>query len=203
MPDPNMARWPDERLMSAAACGNDDAFVVFCRRSLPSTLRYAKLLCRQNGLSEEHAMDITQEAYLRAVKNIKKRLSLGRQLPKVSSAWIKRIALTVLIDSGRAQKRRPEKVDIALVEDKVAVPVPNGPTQDEQLEEIRKYFTWLPDMERELIDLMYVGGLSLRDAGTRLGMSYEGAKKAHQRGLEKLRDFLQVHGSQKEKATVR
>ena len=67
--------------------------------------------------------------------------------------------------------------------------------EQEQREEVLKYYTWLPPTEKEMIELVLVKGLHPLEAGAEMGLTEAAAYKAYERALVHLRDFIRTHGS--------
>jgi RNA polymerase sigma factor FliA len=63
----------------------------------------------------------------------------------------------------------------------------------EASEKLRAMVERLPDAERRLINYVYFGGLTLQEAGIRLGFSKSWASRLHAKILEKLADDVRRH----------
>jgi RNA polymerase sigma factor (sigma-70 family) len=185
-------RWSDERLLRAAHKGNEKAFQIFCARSLPSLTRYLSNQCRQLGVPVDLSRDFAQEAILKALTHI--RFYQDESFvpaPKVSVAWLRQIGYHLVVDWMRTN-RRSKKAWSIIHQVKSATPTAE---EQEQYEELLKFYTWLPPTEKEIIELVLLEGLHPLDAGAKMGLTDQAAYKAYERALVHLRDFIRTHGS--------
>jgi RNA polymerase sigma-70 factor (ECF subfamily) len=60
-------------------------------------------------------------------------------------------------------------------------------------DEIRAALARLPELEREPVELAYLGGLPYREVATRLGIPEGTAKSRIRAGLSHLREAMQAH----------
>jgi len=189
--DEPMERWPDARLLHAAHRGNQEAFAIFCVRSLPALIRYLEVQCTNVGVPRDRARDFAQETLSKALEQVRLyREDGGRPLPKVSVAWLSQIAYNLVMDSLR-ERQRETRAKHAHIETKQS-----APTQEdlEKLETVYKFYTWLTPAEQELIELVLVEGLTQKEAGERLGLSPKTAYKRYERAVDHLRDLILEHG---------
>lgn len=187
-----MERWPDDKLLRAAHLGDEDAFRIFCVRSLPGLIRYLAAQCDLRGVPRDSAIDFAQETLYKALAQVRAcREDAYRPLPKVSRAWLFQIGFNLIMDWLR-QKRRASNAEYIVRHDK-----PTKPSQEEvdQLEEVFKFYTWLPDREKEIVELILIEGLHPLEAGARLGISKAASYKAYERAIQHLRDLIREHGS--------
>jgi RNA polymerase sigma factor (sigma-70 family) len=157
---------------------------------LPSLYRYVRNQCRKRGIPEDLAQDFCHEAVIRAITCIRG-CAAGeiRPFPSVSQAWLKRIAVNVLKDWGR-RERRVVFVKELEIESRTDV----APEDALEREEILKFFTWLPERERDMLELVFVNEKTIAEAGAQLNISHANSYKVFQRALELLRDLLAEHG---------
>jgi RNA polymerase sigma factor (sigma-70 family) len=180
----DMDRWPDDELLREARGGNNDAFVVFCSRVLPSLKRYVEYQCREKDIPRHHADDFCQEAILRAVEFIK----THDDPPRHAVAWVKRIASNLIVDFERRRGRIRFTAAPSEFEDLVET------NSQDELEEALEFFQWLKPEDRELLELIYIEQLTVEEAGQRLGLGKWNALKKHTRALQTLRDLIELHG---------
>ena len=180
----DMDRWPDDELLREARGGNNDAFVVFCTRVLPSLKRYVEYQCREKDIPRHHADDFCQESMLRAVEFIK----THDDPPRHAVAWLKRIASNLIVDFERRRGRITFTAAAAEFEYVAET------TSQEEIEEALEFFQWLKPVDRELLELIYVEQLGVIEAGQRLGLGKWSALKKHSRALQTLRDLIELHG---------
>jgi RNA polymerase sigma-70 factor (ECF subfamily) len=97
------------------------------------------------------------------------------------AAWLLKIAANTL--ANRWEKSARESGD----------PLPELAEPDEDLERRALLFQLvdrLPESQRQLIEMRYIDGLSLAEAGHRLGKTEGAAKQLHRRALENLREQM-------------
>lgn len=185
-----MERWPDDKLLRSASGGNTDAFQIFCVRTLPSLHRYVKYQCRQRRVDVNLAEDFCHSTLIRAIDHINSCKEDGcRPLPTVSVAWIKQIAFN-LIRTWQRDNKRMSFVEDVYVESRRSV----SAEDIDEYEEILKFFQWLNDNERDMLEMVFVNQLSIVEAGERINLNKWAAYKTYERGLCTLRDLLQEHG---------
>jgi RNA polymerase sigma factor (sigma-70 family) len=184
-----MERWPDEKLLQEANRGNTNAFLVFCVKKLPSLLRYVRYQCRSNALPTCLAEDFCHDAILKALDSIKSwQEEHDSSFPGISVAWVKKIACHLVLDWGRKNRR----IQVSGSVDPEA-PTTLSPDDAEEHEEIRKFLEWLGDNEREMLELVYIQGMAIQEAGEYLNLDKWAAYKTHERALEHLHDLLIEH----------
>ncbi len=185
-----IGRWPDDLILREASQGNEEAFGVFCDRCLPSLYRYVRNQCRRRSIPTDLARDFCHEAVIRAIKCIRG-CAAGeiRPFPAVSQAWLAKIAINVMKDWGRRERRFVVVQEL----ETEARPDVSFETAREK-EEILKFFSWLPARERDMLELVLVEEKSIADAGAQLSISQANSYKVFQRALELLRDLLAEHG---------
>ncbi len=185
-----MERWPDDRLLRAASRGNAAAFETLCVKRLPSLLKYVRYQCRSWELPSNLAEDLCQDTFIRAVECLAaSRENGGRPLPKFSVAWLKQIAFNLMKDWRRKNRR------VTFVEAVVETSRPEiNPDIVEEYEEIVKFFQWLGDDHRDMLEMVLVEGKGIVEAGDMLGLNKWAAYKAYERALGALRDLHREHG---------
>lgn len=179
----------DRELVRIAQSGDTRAFDVLVKRY--QTRIYA--LAYQQTKNREDALDITQEAFIRAYK------ALPRWKPTAKwYTWVYAITRNLCIDHHRAQtRRRTESLDDP--DSGVPEPICSRPSNDplaqaidrERSELIQNAMSSLSSRQREIVQLHHFGGLKVREAAEKMGVK-EGTAKAHLfRALAKLRKVLQ------------
>jgi RNA polymerase sigma factor (sigma-70 family) len=185
-----LERWSDEELLRSANEGNTRAFEIFCTRALPRLLEYLKQRCRRIGAPESLAEDLAQDTMLRALKQLadRDRGAIDNSF-KLTASWLLTIGYNLLLDWKRRDRVRI--MPPADLPEPEALPVVHDA---EQREEVLKFLNWLPERDRELLELIYLKGMKPTEAGAELGLSESASYKAHQRALENLRDMITEHG---------
>jgi RNA polymerase sigma-70 factor, ECF subfamily len=167
--------WGD--LMRAAMNGDAAAYDRLLTRLAPELRAVARRNLARAGFSIDEAEDVVQETLL-AIHL--KRHTWDAALP--FGPWVRAIARNKLVDAMR-RRGRHDHVPIDDVEDSLASeaeePVPIPVTLDAHLQ-------GLPDRQRSVVRAISVGGASIRETATRLGMSEGAVRVALHRGLSAL-----------------
>ncbi len=178
----------DAELIEAAQTGVTQAFDVLVERYKSRVF----LLAYHQTKSHEDALDITQEAFVRAY------LALPKWEPKASwYTWLYRIVRNLCIDYHRARKRRRTE---SLDEPESPIPEPytvdilSDPEQmtweDELADIIRGAVGELSDRQKDVFLLHHYGGLQVKEVAQVLDIA-EGTAKIHLfRAVAKLREIL-------------
>jgi len=179
---------PDAELISMAQMGDTRAFDVLVKRYRGRVY----LLAYHQTKSHEDALDITQEAFIRAYK------ALPKWQPKASwFTWVYKIARNLCIDFHRSRNRRrtdsldepestvPEPTTTDLMSD------PGRTTQESELSGIiHEAVETLSTRQREVFVLHHYGGLQVKEVADTLDIA-EGTAKIHLfRAVAKLREIL-------------
>lgn len=178
----------ENRLIISILEGDSQAYAILVNRYQHPIYN---LLLRMTG-SREEAADLSQDAFLKAYKNLEKFKLNKRFFP-----WLYAIAVNLARDRWRRKK------NAAKHSDQLAYVLAEGPTDTdatenrltEQLDALRigDCLHRLPHDYREALILRFHEGLSMQEIGEALGVSTSGAKMRIRRGLEKLRHVFQGH----------
>jgi RNA polymerase sigma factor (sigma-70 family) len=199
-PKSGMECWSQEDLLRAAHRGDAEAFTVFCVRVLPGLRRYLEFQCRELGVPTDLADDFAQDTFVRALGHIQRQESSeSSPRTRVSTAWLQRIGYNLIVDWARANQRH-QKAQSALQQAK-----PSSLTQQErdEREELLKFVGWLPDNEKEMLELVLLKGLHPLEAGETMGLGNAAAYKTYERAVKHVRDLIQEHGTFSESLTSR
>ena len=169
----------DERTLIEAAQADPACFVDLYERHFHRVYAY---VIRRTG-SRAEAEDITSEVFERALTNLSR--FEWRGVP--FAAWLYRIAANALADRRRETER-----------DSAEPPpdVPDGREADE-IERRAMLFQLverLPDLQRQVIEMRFVDGKSIREIGAALDRSDGAVKQLQLRALENLRKGMEGHG---------
>jgi RNA polymerase sigma-70 factor, ECF subfamily len=162
----------DERQLIEAAQADPARFVELYDRHFHRVWAYVS---RRHGNRAE-AEDFTSEVFRKALEALP--AYEWRATP--FAAWLLRIARNTL--AHHWEKARPES----------PMP-PEFPELDADPERHALLFQLvdrLPEAQRQLIEMRYIEGLNLAEAGHRLGKTEGAAKQLHRRALEQLRAQL-------------
>jgi RNA polymerase sigma factor (sigma-70 family) len=160
----------DEQLVSDYSNGNNLAFDILLDRHKQVVYSYIYFTVRNRELAE----DIFQETFIKAIVTIKQ----GRYTETGKfRAWISRIAHNLIIDHFR-QKKNENTVS----NDEAPVDLLNNPSlcdgtiEDEIVRlqitsDIRKLISYLPDSQREVLEMRYYQDLSFKEIADQTGVS--------------------------------
>lgn len=160
----------DEELVVSYAGGNDAAFDELLNRHKQPLYAYIFFTVRDSGLAE----DIFQDTFIKAIVTIKQ----GRYTETGKfRAWIMRIAHNLMIDYFR-QKKNENTVS----NDDYEVDLLNNPSlcndnveremvKTQVLSDVRKLIGFLPETQREVLEMRYYKDLSFREIADATGVS--------------------------------
>lgn len=160
----------DEQLVCDYSNGNNLAFDILLERHKRSVYNYIFFTVRNRELAE----DIFQETFIKAIVTIKQ----GRYTESGKfRAWISRIAHNLIIDHFRQEKN-----ENTLSNDEAPVDLLNNPTlcdgtiEDELIKvqitsDIRKLISFLPENQREVLEMRYYQDLSFKEIADQTGVS--------------------------------
>ncbi len=177
----------DRELVLRIGQGDEDAFRGLFRRYAPSALSLARRVVRQPFLADE----IVQEAFLAVWRN-PDGYDEGRGSVK---AWLMGMVHHRAVDTVRreeSQRRRaedPRSAEIVVVEDP-ADRVVDELGLPEEREAVRAALEELPAEQRQVIELMYFGGLSQSKIAEQLDLPLGTVKSRTLLGMRRLRTAL-------------
>lgn len=135
------------------------------------------------GLSDDHAADLTAEAFARAYRQ----RATYRPSDGAPQTWLFRIARNLAIDSARRQESA--KRGLRFWPRNEVAPDPADLFLREEAERLlAQRVSALPATQREAIVLRFAAGLSAREIGAVLGRSEAAAHKLVSRALKALKE---------------
>ncbi len=156
-------------------------------------------LCLRMTANPEDAADITQEAFLKAWKNLEK-----FQFESTFSTWLYRIASNCCLDFLRSQKRHPtvsltienedEEEQVLDVPDSAPSPEEQTILQEEK-EHLKLAMSLLDEEQRQILTLRVVNDLSYAEISEILDMKEGTVKSRLSRARDNLRKKLQGIGN--------
>lgn len=160
----------DETLVSLYAEGEDQAFNVLLNRYKDKLYSYIYYIVRNSEMTE----DIFQETFMKAIITIRQ----GRYNENGKfSAWLRRIAHNLIIDSFRQEKSEnlvscdePEVNilnNIGLAEGTIE----NAIVNRQILSDVRRLMEFLPDEQREVVYMRFYQDLSFKEIAEQTGVS--------------------------------
>lgn len=174
----------DADLVTRAQEGDVDAVGQLYDRHHERIFRYV-----WSRTSDRHvAEDLTGETFLRMVRHLPNYRSRGVPF----TAWLYRIARNLIVDHHRSEAGRVP-VPLATVEGSGAEMDDTGVVVERKLsvERIRQALAGLDPAQREVVELRFLAGLSLREVAQALDRSVAAVKSLQYRGLLALRLVLQ------------
>ena len=160
----------DETLVSLYAEGENQAFNVLLNRYKDKLYSYIYYIVRNSEMTE----DIFQETFMKAIITIRQ----GRYNENGKfSAWLRRIAHNLIIDSFRQEKSEnlvscdePEVNilnNIGLAEGTIENTIVNR----QILSDVRRLMEFLPDEQREVVYMRFYQDLSFKEIAEQTGVS--------------------------------
>ena len=160
----------DETLVSLYAEGENQAFNVLLNRYKDKLYSYIYYIVRNSEMTE----DIFQETFMKAIITIRQ----GRYNEHGKfSAWLRRIAHNLIIDSFRQEKSEnlvscdePEVNilnNIGLAEGTIE----NAIVNRQILSDVRRLMEFLPDEQREVVYMRFYQDLSFKEIAEQTGVS--------------------------------
>ena len=172
------------RLMVEAQRGNRQAYDGLLRR----VAGLALALVRRRAGDVPWSDDVVQESL---VALHRARHTYDPSRPFVP--WMYAIVQNRLVDAFRVQRRRLLR---ELDPDRAPEPVRQPPQErDALLGDVRRAVARLPTNQRQVIELLKLEELSVREVATRLGMSEANVKVTAHRGYRALRRTIEESGA--------
>jgi len=166
----NLKTMTDEELVVLYAKGNNPAFDVLLKRYKNSVHSYIYYIVRDRDLTE----DIFQETFVKVIMTIKQ----GRYTESGKfKAFIMRIAHNLIIDNFRQERNENtisnDEVDVDLFND---VRLCDGTIEDHMVQnqifsDIKKMVKYLPDNQREVLEMRYYQDMSFKEIADLTGVS--------------------------------
>jgi len=166
----NLKTMTDEALVALYAHGNNSAFDVLLNRYKKSIHSYIFYIVRNHDLTE----DIFQDTFLKVITTIKQ----GRYTDNGKfKAWITRIAHNLIIDNFRQERNENtvsnDEMEVDLLND---MRLCDSNIEDEMVNEqvytdIRKLVKYLPDNQREVLEMRFYQDMSFKEIADMTGVS--------------------------------
>lgn len=152
----------DEKLVALYGQGENKAFDVLLNRYNEKLYSYIFFIIR----NAEAAEDIFQETFIKAIVTIRQ----GRYSESGKfSAWLRRIAHNLIIDSFRQEKNEnliscdEEEVDVLNNAHLAEGNIESSLVNQQVLSDVRKLVDFLPDEQREVVMMRYYQDLSFKE----------------------------------------
>lgn len=166
----NLLLMTDEELVASYAEGNNSAFEVLLSRHKQSLFSYILYVVRNRDLAD----DIFQDTFIKAISTIKQ----GKYTENGKfRAWITRIAHNLIIDYFRQ-----ERTENTVSNDDYEFDLFNNPklcddtieatlVKTQVLDDVKKLVEFLPESQREVLNMRYYQDLSFKEIADRTGVS--------------------------------
>lgn len=160
----------DEELVVMYAKGNNIAFDVLLNRYKSSVHSYIYYIVRDRDLTE----DIFQETFVKVILTVKQ----GRYTENGKfKAWITRIAHNLIIDHFRQERNENtisnDEVEVDLFNDMrlCEKTVEDAMVETQVFSDVKKMVEYLPDNQREVLEMRYYQNMSFKEIADRTGVS--------------------------------
>ena len=177
----------DRELVHRIERGDQDAFRGLFGRYAPTAMALARRVARQPFLAEE----IVQEAFLAVWRNP------GGYDPQRGSvrAWLMGMVHHRAVDAVRREEAQRRRAEGSIVSDPVVSPDPADDVADQldlpgERRAVRAALDALPGEQRQVIELMYFGGLSQSAISEHLGVPLGTVKSRTLLGMRRLRGAI-------------
>ena len=175
-----------EELVREAQGGNLGAFARLYDLYFERIYRY--IMARVGNPPE--AEDLTQEVFLRAMRSLNSFRFRGPPF----AAWLFRIAHNLVVDRIRRSKVGGEAIPLESI-----AALPTGTNVEEEAlrtldhEELRRSLEKITDLQRQVILLRFMGGLSLAETAAVMKRNENAIKALQHSGIQALRRVLLQH----------
>lgn len=170
----------DAELVARWKGGDQRAATELVERHAPALTRFIAANGGRNDVDE-----LVQDTFVRAFGSLE-----GFRGESSLRTWLFTIARRLLLDRRRAEKRRPEPVDILESDAATAFDALDGMVADETRERLRKVVERLTPTQREVFTLRVGEGLSYKEIADAVGTT-EGAARVHyHNAMRAVKEFL-------------
>ena len=174
----------EESLVYEILSGDVDAYALLVKRYQKPIYN---LMLRMTS-SEQDALDLTQETFVKAYEKLEKFDPSASFFP-----WLYTMGLNLARDFLRKAKRSP--MEPYELEDNLSIEIDQDDRLADKIDghEVLEGLQTLPVDYREALLLRFHEGLSVSEVASALGLSLSAAKMRIHRGLVKLRQMLEKH----------
>lgn len=160
----------DETLVALYANGENQAFNVLLNRYKDKLYTYIYYIVRNSEMAE----DIFQETFMKAIITIRQ----GRYNENGKfSAWLRRIAHNLIIDSFRQEKSENlvscDETEVNILNNigLAEGTIENAIVNHQILSDVRRLMGFLPDEQREVVYMRFYQDLSFKEIAEQTGVS--------------------------------
>ena len=173
-----------ENVVRRAQAGDQSAFAELYESYYDQIFRYVSFKCG----SRLEAEDLTGEVFLRMLESINKFKFQGFPF----TSWLYRIAHNLVVDNFRRKGRKPTvPLDKVLhFSSEKDGEMENQAQISWSMDEVVEAMTSLTDLQREVITLRFVAGLSIAETADAVGKKENAVKALQHAGIRKLRNLM-------------
>lgn len=191
-----LSQMTDEELAVEYVEGNNHAFDELLSRTQQGIYSYIIFIVQ----NQEVANDIFQETFLKAITN----LQMRKYSPTGKfNAWMIRIAHNSIMDWYRRQKTKQiidlnDDFDIASMSDRTLMETSREDllANAQVLEDVKAMIEYLPDAQREVVQMRYYENLSFKEIAKKTGVSINTSLGRMRYALINMRRLAKEHNIQ-------
>lgn len=183
----------DEELVIDYATGNNYAFDELLSRHRKNVYNYIFFLIKNREMAE----DVFQDTFVKAIVNIKQ----GRYTENGKfKAWIMRIAHNLIIDYFRLERNENtisnDEMEVDLLNDAALcdITVEDKIVWAQVLKDVRRLVEYLPDSQREVLEMRYYQDLSFKEIADQIGISINTALGRMRYAIINIRKLAEENG---------
>ena len=173
-----------EDIVRRAQAGDQSAFAELYEKYYDQIFRYVSFKCG----SRLEAEDLTGEVFLRMLESIDRFRFQGFPF----TSWLYRIAHNLVVDNFRRKGRKPTvPLDKVLhFSSEKDGEMENQAQISWSMGEVVEAMSSLTDLQREVITLRFVAGLSIAETADAVGRKENAVKALQHAGIRKLRNLM-------------
>ena len=180
MTDPTAGEATDAELIQRWKNGDQRAATSLVERHSPALARFAVSCGARYDIDE-----LVQDTFVRAFNSID-----GFRGESSFRTWLLTIERRLLLDRRRAEKRRPDKVEIQEADASTQFDALDGMVADEARKRLTEAVTRLSPTQRQVFTLRVAEGLSYKEIADAVGTT-EGAARVHyHNAMRTVKEFL-------------
>lgn len=180
-------KWPDERLFRAAGQGDEEAFVILSRR-FTYIIRFLSALCQANRIPDGVATTLALQTVRIAVAE-----SAVKRIPATRPDrwnWLQEIAQREFRGWVADNRRVLRKPPAAGSGQSARAASTGGPSADC----VGKYMKWLSDDRRDMIEMVFLKGMTVEAAGKTIGWDARQSLDEYLEAHRMIADCIKQHG---------
>ena len=183
----------DEELVIDYAIGNNHAFDELLRRHRKNVYNYIFFIIKNREMAE----DVFQDTFVKAIINIKQ----GRYIENGKfKAWIMRIAHNLIIDYFRLERNENtvsnDEMEVDLLNDATLcdIAIEDKMVWSQILTDVKRLIEYLPDNQREVLEMRYYQDLSFKEIADQIGISINTALGRMRYAIINIRKLAEENG---------